>query len=109
MQLHELTGKLETVTVDNMCKKYRKKCMEHVLIEFVLQELANTDECPIKKGAVKISYPLDFEFQIKDPKTPCGPIIAMFSIIKKNQSNSDNNSLLMNIWFRGVITGDSCE
>ncbi|XP_043473255.1 uncharacterized protein LOC122505590 [Leptopilina heterotoma] len=109
MKVHEVTGTLEAVTVDNVCKKYKKESIERAVNDFFLKELAKTDKCPIKKGKVKISYPMNFKYEINDPKTACGPIIAMYNIIRKNQTNSDDNPLLMNIWYQGVISGDGCK
>ncbi|XP_051171740.1 uncharacterized protein LOC127288375 [Leptopilina boulardi] len=109
MQASEATGLVETIKIDNLCNKYESGSLEHSVKYFILNKFGNTNKCSIKKRKVKISYPLIAEFQGTTENTNCGSTIGTFHIVRNNPTDSDKTPVLISAWFRGSISGDSCE
>ncbi|XP_051171726.1 uncharacterized protein LOC127288365 [Leptopilina boulardi] len=107
-KIYEVTGKVETLEFENICDKTKKGSIKESVKKFTLNKLGKANKCPIRKGTVKIRYPISFSFEEEVKGNHCGPLIGIIHIVKNKQENSTTTPLLITFLFRGFITGDDC-
>ncbi|XP_051171688.1 uncharacterized protein LOC127288339 [Leptopilina boulardi] len=104
-QIYEDVGLTETIEIENLCNKYEKDTLMNGIQHFVLNKFGNTNKCTIKKGKVKLSYPIIHKFHARTKSLRCGPIIATINIVRNKPTNSETTPLLISAWLRGGISG----
>ncbi|XP_051164741.1 uncharacterized protein LOC127283729 [Leptopilina boulardi] len=107
-KIFEATGKVETLEFEDLCAKTRKWSLKESVQNFTLNTLGKAKKCPIRKGTVKIRYPINFSYEEEENDKHCGPFLGLVHIVKKKQENSKMTPLLVTYLYRGIITGDEC-
>ncbi|XP_051171734.1 uncharacterized protein LOC127288371 [Leptopilina boulardi] len=106
-KIYEESGLVENYIFDNICDKQSRGSIKESIKRFVLNKLGKANRCPIRKGTVKITYPMIFTFETTKGDR-CGPFITMIHIVENNQNYSNKTPLLLTCIFRGFTIGDDC-
>ncbi|XP_043473249.1 uncharacterized protein LOC122505584 [Leptopilina heterotoma] len=103
----EKSGSRQIVEVDNICGDYKYGTPEYAAQHFVLEFLAETKECPIKKGT-RFVFRTGRTYQYSNTFPSCGISYGFVSIFRTN-TTSGQSPLVLLFNYRGLITGNDCQ
>ncbi|XP_043467594.1 uncharacterized protein LOC122501892 [Leptopilina heterotoma] len=96
------TKKTQDAELANLCGDVKKGSFEERVKKFALKIIANTDDCPIKKGA-KATFKVPLSYPYTSDKKLCGPYRSELKIFR---ARDQGNALpIITGIFRGNVTG----